>query len=68
MERNELPFPDTLTPAEEIAVEQVDIMVQMVSMIKKLICELAQYRIMDEEEKQVQALVDKMGGNLTCGE
>ena len=54
--------PDNLKPGEEIAVELSDIMYRMVDLMKRLISELAQYRIMDEEEKELAMLLEKMGG------
>ena len=51
-----------LTSVEQIAVDQADIMESMAKMIQTLITELAQYRRMDEEEKQLEALVKRMGG------
>lgn len=62
MNPNETPFPDTLTTAEEIAAEYADILERSVNLNKRLITELAQYRRMDEEEKDVEALLEKMGG------
>ena len=50
------------TPVEEIAVDLTDIIEKMVDLQKRLINELAQYRVMDEEERELQALVDRMGG------
>ena len=58
MERQE----DTPTPAEEMAVEYADIMERMISLNKRLITELAQYRQMDAEEKELEALVKRTGG------
>ena len=67
MERQEMPFPDALTSAEEIAVEQADIMDRMVDLIKRLTSELAQYRRMDEEERELEALLIRTGGGRRCG-
>ena len=53
---------DTLTTAEEIAVEYADVMERLVSLNKRLIDELAQYRRMDAEEKEVEMLLARMGG------
>lgn len=67
MSENSIPFPDVLTPAEEIAVEYADIMERLVGLNKRLIEELAQYRRMDEEEKELAALLLRLGGDRRCG-
>ncbi len=67
MERQQLPTPDALTISEEIAVEYADILERIVSLNKRLIGELAQYRRMDEEEKEVAALLAKLGGGKHVG-
>ena len=67
MSENSIPFPDVLTPAEEIAVEYADIMERLVGLNKRLIGELAQYRRMDEEEKELAALLLRLGGDRRCG-
>lgn len=54
--------PDQLTVPEEIAVEYADIMQRLIDLNKRVISELAQYRRMDEEEKELEALLIKMGG------
>ena len=53
---------DQLTVPEEIAVEYADIMQRLIDLNKRVISELAQYRLMDEEEKELEALIIKMGG------
>ncbi len=53
---------DQLTVPEEIAVEYADIMQRLIDLNKRVISELAQYRRMDEEEKELEALIIKMGG------
>ncbi|MBO4394774.1 MAG: hypothetical protein J5819_00310 [Eubacterium sp.] len=62
MENEQIPFPNELKPAEEIAVELSDILYRMVDLLKKLISELAQYRAVDKEEKEAAELLEKMGG------
>ena len=57
-----LPFPDQLNVPEEIAVEYADIMQRLIDLNKRVISELAQYRRMDEEEKELETLLIKMGG------
>ena len=57
-----LPFPDQLSVPEEIAVEYADIMERLIDLNKRVISELAQYRRMDEEEKELETLLIKMGG------
>ena len=54
--------PDQLTVPEEIAVEYADVMQRLIDLNKRVISELAQYRRMDEEEKELEALLIKMGG------
>ena len=56
-----------LTPAEQIAVDYADIVEQLVKLNKSLISELAQYRIMDEEERELQELIERTGGGRKCG-
>lgn len=58
---------NTLTPAEQIAVEYADIMEQMVTLIKRLTAELAQYRAMDAEEELLESLIERTGGITGCG-
>ena len=53
---------DQLKVPEEIAVEYADIMQRLIDLNKRVISELAQYRRMDEEEKELEALIIKMGG------
>ena len=53
-------MPDKLKSAEEIAVELSDVLYLMVDLLKKLTSELAQYRVTDREEEEVQGLADKM--------
>lgn len=64
MDNNNMPS-DTLTTAEEIAVEYADALDLMIRLNKRVISELAQYRRMDAEEKELQALADKIGGVKT---
>lgn len=52
---------------ESIAVDQADIMERLVKMNRRLIEELAQYRVMDEEERELQGLLVKMGGGHNVG-
>ena len=47
---------------ESVALDQVNIMERLVRMNKDLINELSQYRRMDEEEKMLAELIEKMGG------
>ena len=47
---------------EKVAVDQADMMSRMVRMMKDLISELAQYRVMDEEERQLEDFINRMGG------
>ncbi len=54
--------PDQLTVPEEIAVEYADIIGRLVNLNKRVISELAQYRRMDEEERELEALIVKIGG------
>ena len=61
MENEQIPSSDKLTSVEEIAVEQAEIMDRQVDLIKALIAELAQYRRMDEEERQLEEFIAKMG-------
>ena len=67
MEEKNLPSSDALTIPEEIAVEYADVMVRLVDLNKRVIKELAQYRLMDEEEKELEALLARMGGGRRCG-
>jgi hypothetical protein len=48
---------------EKIAVDQADIMHRLIRMNKMLIEELAQYRVMDAEEKELEILISKLGGH-----
>lgn len=48
---------------ESIALEQMDIIERLVKMNKTLISELAQYRVMDAEEKELENLLMRLGGN-----
>lgn len=48
---------------ENIALEQMDIIERLVKMNKTLISELAQYRVMDAEEKELENLLMRLGGN-----
>ncbi len=59
---------DKLKTGEEIAAEYADILDRIVSLNKRLISELAQYRRMDEEEKEVAALLAKLGGDKRVGD
>lgn len=54
--------PDQLTVPEEIAVEYADIIGRLVNLNKRVISKLAQYRRMDEEERELEALIVKIGG------
>lgn len=56
---------DFLRTSEEIAVEYADALDLMIRLNKRVISELAQYRRMDAEEKELQALADKIGGVKT---
>lgn len=51
---------DTL---EQIAVDQADIIYRLIRMNKQLIEELEQFRVMDAEEKELEMLIDRLGGN-----
>lgn len=66
MEEQNVPTPN-ITMAEEIAVEYADIMDRMVDLIKRLTSELAQYRRMDKEERELEALLKRTGGGRRCG-
>ena len=48
---------------ENIALEQMDIIERLVKMNKTLISELAQYRVMDAEEKELVDLLRRLGGH-----
>ena len=48
---------------ENIALEQMGIIERLVAMNKTLISELAQYRVMDAEEKELENLLMRLGGN-----
>ena len=48
---------------EKIAVDQAELIERLVKMNKTLISELAQYRVMDEEEKELENLLMRLGGN-----
>lgn len=47
---------------ENIALEQMGIIERLVAMNKTLISELAQYRVMEAEEKELENLLIKLGG------
>ena len=47
---------------EKIAVDQAELIERLVKMNKTLISELAQYRVMDAEEKELENLLIKLGG------
>jgi len=51
---------------ETIALEQADIIERLVRMNKELLAELSQHRRIDAEERELETLVQKMGGGL-CG-
>ncbi len=51
---------------ETVALDQADIIERLVKMNKELLAELSQHRRIDAEEKELEALVQKMGGGL-CG-
>lgn len=51
---------------ETVALDQADIIERLVRMNKELLAELSQHRRIDAEEKELEALVQKMGGGL-CG-
>lgn len=48
---------------EKIAVDQAELIERLVKMNKTLISELAQYRVMDVEEKELENLLMRLGGN-----
>ena len=48
---------------ERIAVDQAELIERLVKMNKTLISELAQYRVMDAEEKELENLLMRLGGN-----
>ena len=48
---------------EKIAVDQAELIERLVKMNKTLISELAQYRVMDAEEKELENLLMRLGGN-----
>lgn len=48
---------------EKIAVDQAELIERLVKMNKTLISELAQYRVMDTEEKELGNLLMRLGGN-----
>lgn len=48
---------------ENIALEQMGIIERLVAMNKTLISELAQYRVMEVEEKELENLLMRLGGN-----
>lgn len=48
---------------EKIAVYQAELIERLVKMNKTLISELAQYRVMDAEEKELENLLMRLGGN-----
>lgn len=51
---------------ETVALDQADIIERLVRMNKELLAELSQHRRIDAEERELEALVQKMGGGL-CG-
>jgi hypothetical protein len=48
---------------ENIALEQMGIIERLVDMNKTLISELAQYRVMEVEEKELADLLRRLGGH-----
>jgi hypothetical protein len=48
---------------ENIALEQMGIIEHLVAMNKTLISELAQYRVMEAEEKELADLLRRLGGH-----
>ena len=48
---------------EKIAVDQAELIYRLVRMNRQLIEELAQYRLMDAEEKELENLISRLGGN-----
>lgn len=48
---------------EKIAVDQAELIYRLVRMNRQLIEELAQYRLMDAEEKELENLLMRLGGN-----
>jgi hypothetical protein len=48
---------------ENIALEQMGIIERLVKMNKTLISELAQYRVMEVEEKELADLLRRLGGH-----
>jgi hypothetical protein len=48
---------------ENIALEQMGIIERLVAMNKTLISELAQYRVMEAEEKELADLLRRLGGH-----
>jgi hypothetical protein len=48
---------------EKIAVDQAELIERLVAMNKTLISELAQYRVMEVEEKELENLLMRLGGN-----
>lgn len=51
---------------ETVALDQADIIERLVRMNKELLAELSQHRRIDAEERELETLVQKMGGGL-CG-
>ena len=49
---------------ETVALDQAEIIEKLIKMNKNLISELAQVRVMDEEEKMLADLIERMGGGL----
>lgn len=47
---------------EKVAIDQAEIISRLVCLVKDLINELSQYRIMDAEEKLLEELIKKTGG------
>ena len=52
---------------ENIALEQMGIIERLVAMNKTLISELAQYRVMEAEEKELADLLRRLGGHNVGG-
>ena len=48
---------------EKIATDQADVIERLIKMNRSLIEELAKYCVMDAEEKELQMLIDRLGGN-----
>lgn len=50
---------------ETIAVDQAELICRLIKMNKILIEELAQFRVMDAEEKELEMLISRLGGGQT---